>query len=133
MASRPPQRPRPPLRQALSLLAALALLLRLAAPLAAMPLPTTILDPLQELLAGGGICHGDLSDPASAPSKPGQLACQLCPLCAGPVPMLLHAMPVLPGPAIVPAAARGLLPPATAPPSVAFALAQPRAPPSPSS
>ncbi|MCC6717359.1 MAG: hypothetical protein IT555_05700 [Acetobacteraceae bacterium] len=106
------------------MLAALALLLRLALPqAAAMPAPA---DALGELLAGGGICHGDPDaggDPAPA------AACLLCPLCAGPAPVLAATPLPVPLPAIALAVPRGLRPPALAPPLAGYNAARPRGPP----
>jgi hypothetical protein len=113
-------------------LVALALMLRVLLPVGPMAAPMASLGPagadsvLAELLAGGGICHGDPDAPAKAPAS---VACVLCPMCLAPLPLLAGAEPRLPAPPVLAGAAPALWPPATAPPVVAFRPANPRAPP----
>lgn len=112
----------------LALLAAAAMVLRLMLPMGPMAAPSNLDPVLAELLAGGGICHGDPDAPARAPAQKG-IACVLCPICVAPLPVLVGAVAPLPVPAVVATGALVLWPPATAPPIIAFRPANPRAPP----
>ena len=115
----------------LAVLAAVALVLRLVLPMGPMAMPAALDPVLAELLAGGGICHGDPDAPAQAPMQKGA-ACVLCPICVAPLPLLAGEAPPLPAAPVLATGTLTLWPPATAPPSVAFRPANPRAPPVPS-
>jgi hypothetical protein len=107
-----------------TLLVAFALVLRLLLPATPMAMPAG--DALAELLAGGGICHGD----PETPGKTGDAACPLCPLCAVPAPVLGAAPPAAIGARVaIGTAPYRLRPPSLAPPAAAFSTARPRGPP----
>lgn len=112
----------------LSTLAALAVVLRLLLPAPTMAVSSAAgpsVDALTELLAGGGICHGDAGGDDTQPSR----TCPMCPLCGPPAPAMAAQPPLLPRPVLLGMVARGDRPPALAPPSASYNAAQPRAPP----
>ena len=110
-------------------LAVLALVLRVMLPMAPMSALAAGADPvLAELLAGGGICHGDPDSPTKTPAQKG-IACVLCPVCVALSPFLADIDPGLPAPPVLAGEAGALWPPATAPPELPFRPAHARAPP----